>query len=826
MTPLSLDGTWELHRKDAPGETFPAPVPGCVHDALLQAGKIPSPFFRYDERASQWVGEADWVYERSFEVSADYLREESIWLVSEGLDTFATVFLNGEQVGQTDNMFRTHRWDVRALLRVGGNHLRVEFASVIPYMRRKTEERLLPAWNEPSAGHWWGVNGRGYVRKQACQFGWDWGPMCVSAGIWQTMRLEAWSRARIEDWQVRQEHAEGAVRLVVSTAVEAARPEGLRLKVSASCGEEVAAQEKELSGREGSGELLIENPRLWWPNGLGEQPLYRLEIWLEDERGAELDRVSRRIGLRRLELIREPDAFGTSFVFAANGVRFFAKGSNWIPLDQYPSSQNLGRYEPLLRSAAEAHMNMMRVWGGGYYSHDAFYDLCDELGICVWQDMMFGCGAYPTWDQAFLDNVHAETLDNVRRLRHRASLALWCGNNELEMGFVAEEWSSAKMSWDSYRQLFEQVIPAALAQADPLTPYIPGSPHSSGAERETHDSPLSGDLHLWEIWFAHSPFEAYRKYPHRFVSEFGFQSFPEPRTVASFTRPAERRINSPVMEYHERSQPGVGMILYQLMDWFTLPESFDDTLFLSQLTQAIGLKTGIEHWRRNWPQTSGATYWQLNDCWPAPTWSSIDVHGRWKALHYFAKRFFAPVLISGLENAAAGTVEAHANNDHPHPVAGSFVATVTDAAGQTLLTHRQEVVLPPLSAQSLHVLELRTLLEKHGKENLLVWLEWTQPDGGNSANLVLFARPKTLLLEPPGLRFAVAADGESFAVEVRADKAALWVWLELDGADCRFSDNFFPLRPDAPRTVMARPEAALSPEEFQARVRVRCVNET
>ena len=829
MKTFSLNGVWQLHRADAPGEVLTAPVPGCVHDALLDHNKIPHPFYRFNERDSQWVGWKNWSYEREFDAPAELLREEHVVLACDGLDTFATVFVNGREIARTDNMFRSYEWDVRSVLTPGKNKIRIEFESVLPFMKKMSDERLLPAWNEPSAGSWWGYNGRGYVRKQACQFGWDWGQMCVSSGIWRDIALRAWSRARIDDWTVLQDHSmPGKVGLTVSVKAACARADGLRAEVALKFQNEIVARGESPLTADGRGEIVlnIDNPRLWWPNGLGDQPLYEIEITLSGSPGDLLDRVTKRIGLRTLVLIREPDAHGTSFHFAANGVRFFAKGSNWIPLDQYPSSRNLDRYDSLLAGAADARMNMMRVWGGGYYSHDEFYDRCDELGICVWQDMMFGCGTYPTWDKAFMENVYAETVDNVKRLRHRACLALWCGNNELEMGFCADEWSDKKMSWDSYLELFEKLIPAALNAADPHTAYIPGSPHSSGEERRINDSPKSGDLHLWEIWFGHSPFENYRNYPHRFVSEFGFQSFPDPRTVAAFTEPGDRRVNSPVMEYHERSQPKVNMILHQLMDWFQLPESFDDTLWLSQITHGIGLKTGIEHWRRNWPQTGGATYWQINDCWPAPTWASIDVFGRWKALHYFAKRFFEPVLITGLENKADGTVAVHVNNDHNRIVTGTIRMLVTDLDGATLREESWEHAAPAVSSTHSRTIDLAGLPAAHGGENLLVWLDFLADEKCLSQNLVLFARPKTFALNDPLPVIEATEKQGAFHLKITVEKPALWAWLTLEDIDCRFSDNFNSIRPGHAWKIEAVPALPVGLDEFRRRLRFHSIFDT
>lgn len=827
MTSLELTDGWFLGSGDGRIVGLPAPVPGCVHDALLAAGAIPDIAWRFNERECQWVGEQDWIYERHFDLSDDLLANDNIELVCEGLDTLCDVTLNGAEVASTDNMFRRYSWDVKRFARAGHNLLRLRFRSVLPVIRARSAERLLPAWNELEPGRHWGHVGRGYVRKQACQFGWDWGPVTVSAGPYLPVRIVAWSKARLEDWRTEQRHEDGRVTVTVHTTLAGPTFRGMRVRAALQHRTtRVAAEADVAPDGTASVELVVTAPHLWWPAGFGAQPLYTLTVQALGADSRVLDGIDARLGLRTLRWATEPDEHGRPFALEVNGRRVFATGANVIPLDQYPSSQGLERYRTLLRDARDANLFLLRVWGGGYYLHDAFYDLCDELGLCVWQDMMFGCGTYPVWDDAFVGNVARETADAARRLRHHACLALWCGNNELEAGLTGDTWTDKTMSWADYVKLFEDVIPAALRTADPVTHYIPGSPHSGPEERRDGNSPRSGDCHLWEIWFSNAPFENYRNYPHRFLSEFGFQSFPHPATTASFTLPADRAFNTPVMEFHERSQPGVRRVLEILADWFRLPDSFEDQAWLTQIVHGLGMKIGVEHWRQTWPRCAGATYWQLNDVWPGVTWSSIDGGGRWKALQWMARRFFAPVLVSGREDVATGVVRVHVHNNTLAPVSGEVVALVTTVSGQEVVERRVPVRLEALEGVWAVDVDVAQAIAVQGADNLIVWLFLESGGDVVGSNVVLLARPRLLRWIDPGLVGDVVPAGNRYRVRLRAARPALWAWVDLGSVVFRASDNFVCVHPDRPVEIDIEPATAIGLEEFHARLRVRSVWDT
>lgn len=815
-----LHQNWTLHQQEK-GISCPAIVPGSVHDSLKNAGLIPDAHHGYAEKDQKWVGRVDWTYETEFEVAPDMLRHERIELCFEGIDTYATIWLNDIEIGKSCSMYRSWTFDVANVIRPGKNSLRVEISNVYDRMRAGTEARHLPAWNEIEHTKVWGPTGRGYIRKQACQFGWDWGPQCPSAGIWLPVYLNAWSTDRIDDWRLEQRHQpDGSVDLAISLRPTTGRD--LSVESQITLGDQIVAGTRDEFYGGWEWTPKIEKPQIWWPNGMGAQPLYTLTIILRDPEGKELDRIEKRIGLRTLELCREPDEYGTAFRFIVNGRPFFSKGSNWIPLDADPSSQDLERrYRRDLESARDAHMNMLRVWGGGFFAHDIFYDLCDEFGILVWQDFMFGCGTYPVWDRDFRQIVWEEVVDIATRLRHRACLACWCGNNELEMGFTGERWKPNEgdemgdMAWSSYLDLFERILPSALALADPDTPYIPGSPHSAEAERREQASPKSGDLHLWEVWFSDADFENYRNYPHRFLSEFGFQSFPDIRTLREFAPDeAALSVHSEWMNFRQRSQPGNARIEEITKRWFggTAADDFARFCTLSQIVQGEGLRIGIEYWRSKFPQVNGATYWQINDRWAAPTWATLDVLGHYKASHYIVKRFFSPVRVTALENVDRGILDISVINDLPHALSGQVVLTVFSTSGEVM--HKKTHCLEARGESASSSLPTTNLKEILGDdwvpEKIICWLTFhpDDPQQPGSENMMLFTRPGRL----EGLSRAEfdwdlreERDGPEprTCLTIRnGDHPALWTYADHPDLRFRADDQFFHMRPREERTII------------------------
>ncbi len=825
MTAIDLNGRWQATQAGKDGVSVQASVPGNIHGDLLAAGRIPDPYYRDNEALVQWIGESDWVYERVFDADANVLAHERVVLECDGLDTIATVRVNGRTVGAADNQYRTWAFDVKPALRAGTNTISVHFTSPLKYaVARAKGQRKLPAWGVGQHK----VNSGAWIRKQPCNFGWDWGPALTTVGIWRDIRIVGYSVARLTDLHIAQEHRGKAVTLTVSVACETTGRGQLAALVAVTHdGRGVAGGTVEIGRGRGVATLRIAEPRLWWPNGMGGQPLYDVEVVLLDGKGECRGSLRRRIGLRTLDVVRKADAWGESFCFAVNGKRFFAKGANWIPADAILSRLTYDDYWRLLGDAAAAHMNVVRVWGGGIYEHDVFYDLCDEMGLCVWQDFMFACATYPTFDDDFMATVEREAVDNVKRLRHHASLALWCGNNELEQGLVRDGgWTDGHMSWEDYGKLFDKLLPKVVARHDPQRAYWPCSPHSPLGDRHKHSDPRWGDAHLWDVWHGRQPFEWYRGTFHRFVSEFGFQSFTEPRVTAGYTAPDDRNITSPVMEWHQRSGIGNTAIMQYMLSWFRMPRNFEMTLWLSQILQGVAIKYAVEHWRRNMPRCMGAIYWQLNDCWPVASWASIDYAGNWKALHYAAKEFFAPVLVSGVEDPAKGTVTVHVSNDRVAAVEGRLVWTLTNVAGDVLVQDAFDVHVGERSAKKVKTLDLREPLARYGARDLMVWLSLVSDATVESRNLVLFVKPKAVeWLEPEFGVKARAVDDTTFAVTLRVARPALWVWLDA-GAGAHCGDNFFAMRPGEEIEIEVVTPAPASAADMEKRIKVRSLRDT
>ncbi|RAK07882.1 beta-mannosidase [Halanaerobium saccharolyticum] len=826
MKKISLNGKWQLNQTEQE-QFINAEVPGCVHTDLIAAGEIDDPFYRNNEEKVMWIGESDWDYSRKFSLGSEFISARKIILSAQGLDTLAEIFLNGEQVAATNNMYRKWEFEVQDYLREGENEIRVHFNSPLPYLRKKDKEFHIPAWSVGDHR----LHGGGWLRKQPSNFGWDWGPMLVTMGIWKDIDLFALNTARIEEIKVEQNHLEsGSVDLDIDLITEKIAAENLEVKVDFSqSGESIYQNNFEIEGEKAKIEFEVENPELWWPNGMGEQPLYDLEISIFDSGGQKLDSVEKKIGLRELKLITEDDQWGQSFKFAANGKEFFAKGANWIPADAFVSRVERNDYRQLLESAAAANMNMLRVWGGGLYEKDEFYEICDELGLTVWQDFIFACGTYPSFDDDFMANVKIEAEENVKRIRHHASLALWCGNNEIEQGIAAQEWNNEEitMPWDDYQKLFDQLLPEVVADHDPQTDYWPGSPHSPKGDRNDFNNPDWGDAHLWDVWHGKKPFEWYRTCEHRFNSEFGFQSFPEPETVAEYTEAEDRNITSYVMEHHQRSGIGNTTIMQYMLDWFKLPEGFENILWTSQILQGLGIKYAVENWRRNMPRAMGTLYWQLNDNWPVASWSSLDYHGRWKALHYMAKKFYAPIIISGIENNEDAAVEIHVTSDKFENIKGQVNWQLRDVSGQLILENSFETEIKAESNQLLRTLELQDYVNQYGIRDLMLWLE-LEVDGEIIAdNFVSFAKPKHMQLKNPRIKAEVEAINEQkFSISCKSQNTALWTWLELKDIEADFTDNFFHLYPGRKINLEIKTYKKMSAAEVKEKLKIRSLIDT
>ncbi|MDQ5835413.1 MAG: glycoside hydrolase family 2 protein [Acidobacteriota bacterium] len=814
---IFLHAGWKF-REAGKGEWRAATVPGCVHTDLLADKLIVDPFYRDDEPKLQWIGKTDWEYQTTFDAPPGLLQREHVELVFEGLDTYATVTLNGSVLLEADNMFRTWRVDAKRLLKPGANTLHVTFRSpvneVLPLMAKMSYQ--LPASNDQ------GEKTSPFTRKAPYQYGWDWGPRFVTSGIWRPVSLEAWDAARVESLRVVQnqlgrDSAQMTAEVEVVSTGE--RDATVVIENLTDKGATPARQPLKLAAGKNkvAVNFTINQPRLWWPNGMGEHTLYELRARLLIG-GRQVDESSARTGLRTVELRQQPDKDGKSFTFVVNGVPVFMKGANWIPADSFPTRMTRERYRQLVESARDARMNMLRVWGGGIYESDDFYELCDEMGILVWQEFMFACSMYPG-DPAFLDSVRAEAADNVKRLRNHPSIVIWCGNNEIETAWQHWGWKQnlpAKL-WDDYKKIFHGVLPEVVAEYDPARPYWPSSP-SSNLEDDP-DSQRMGDVHYWEVWHAAKPFTEYEKQHPRFMSEYGFQSFPQVETVNAYTTASDRDIQSPVMLAHQKHPRGNQLIREYMLREYPEPKDFDSFLYVSQVLQAEGIKVGAEHLRRIMPHNMGSLYWQLDDCWPVASWSSIDYFGRWKALQYYARRFYNDLLVSPhLEN---NNVEFYVVSDRTQATPAELSVALRDFDGHALSENRRSVEVAALASKSYLSLSPDELLR--GRDPKTVFLDCELRVGGQviSSNRLFFRPFKELQLPSPRVTTDVARTRGGFTVTLKSDRVARAVYLSAEGLDGAFSDNYFDLIPGKEVKVEFRARRPPAPAEFRARLKAR-----
>lgn len=766
MKTISLNGIWKMQ---GAGFECEGTVPGSVYSFLLDKGLMEDPFYGMNELDAFKLLDNEFTFTKTFDFTPT---GDKVLLHCDGLDTLCDIYVNGTHIAYTDNMHRTYEFDVTSLLKTGENTISVLFHPPVPYITEKQKGETL---YEP----WHCLQGAGHIRKAHCMLGWDWGPRLPDAGIWKDISLLVLDSARITDFHILQRHENGRVFLTPNVITDKAAE--VTVTVTTPNGEtyEIPANQ----------ETEIPNPQLWWPNGLGEQPLYTLT--------AECcgDAQSKRIGLRTLKLIREKDKYGECFCHEVNGVRFFAMGADYIPEDNILTRATPDKTYKLIRQCRDANFNAIRVWGGGIYPRDAFFDACDEMGIVVFQDMMVACVTLSTTEE-MKANFKAELYDNLRRIRHHASIALISGNNEVEEMYI--NWlEKIPHLAKSYLGIYEDMVPEIVRELCPYIPYVPSSPSSCGHFLDPRNENY-GDSHYWAVWHDNKPYKEYRNHYFRYLSEFGFQSFPCEKTIHAVTPPEERNIFSRVMEMHQRNGVANGKILNYLSQTYQYPSEFGTLLYASQLLQAEAMRYGVEHLRRNRGRCMGALYWQLNDIWPTASWSSVDYYGRLKALHYVAKRFYNPIMIScketgewdarefpttdprvGFETKAQLCVTNETRGD----VTGEAVWALRDGTGKVLKEGKTSVRVPALSSVWLEEMDFC----KTDVDNTYMSFAFVVDGEAVSEGTVLFTVPKYFRFQNPNLRYEIKGD----ELTVYADSYAQYV--EIDSPDCDFvlSDNYF-----------------------------------
>lgn len=788
MNAIDLAGDWVL-RDDSGKHSTNMQVPGDAINALHCAGLIPDPYWGRNEYDLRWISERDWTLTRTFD-----LESTDFHLVLGELDTVAKVLVNGEQVLDADNAFRLYQVDVSSALCVGTNELEIQFRS--PIHAAGEEQANQPFFvpyhtqNNPL------FNGN-MLRKQQCDFGWDWNIALAPFGLYGEVYLEPKRSLRIDAVTVRQTHHDGAVDVDVHAQL---RAEVTNLTPFTICLGDTKVSGLVMPGTQTvAATLTIENPDLWWPAGLGSQPLHTLTVKLGEEVATRL------IGLRSMELVSEPDEVGRSFKMQVNGQDVFARGANWIPADALAGRITQEAVRDLLKSAVAANMNMIRVWGGGRYEPDWFYDMCDELGLMVWQDFMFACNLYPCTDD-FLRNVAQEVRQQASRLHHHACLALWCGDNEV-LGALTWFPESVK-DRDRYLVAYDRLnrsIETNLKAIDPQANWWPSSPSPGPLSfgDAWHDD-SSGDMHFWSVWHEGRDFDHYRDVAPRFCSEFGFQSYPSMPVIKRFASPEDFNIASPVMESHQKNKGGNARIAETMFRYFRFPVNFESFVYLSQVQQGIAIKTAVTHWRMLKPHCMGTLFWQLNDSWPVCSWSSLNHGGSWKLLHHMAQHFYSPVMATLVPDGDQLLVKAV--NDTRDPVKLALEVLALSVTGQTRQLAVSSVEVPIDSAVNPLVLECAALMPDE-----LVLMRWASEDGQGGTDLHAPKPLKAYNLKPSGLTFATQQDGDQTILTFKSTAAAFFVAVEAD-VPGRFTDNGFHVLPDGPVEIRFTPrEVCMQP---------------
>ena len=810
---------------------YPATVPGVVHTDLLQNKIIEDPFFRLNERGLQWIDKEDWVYETCFTLAAGMMRKENMELVFEGLDTYADVYLNDECILKADNMFRRWSIPVRQYIREENNILKVYFHSPVKIDVPKWDALpyQYPASNDQSEnGGLFNKKISIFARKAGYHYGWDWGPRLVTSGIWRPVYIRAWSDLRINDVFIEQKEV-GAGRAVIAGHVELDADKDMN-GVLVTITDEVTGRvlgEWQADLKRGTNRVTVDfvlhKPKLWWSNGLGEPFLYRFRTDIIAG-GELLDSKTERVGIRSLKVVHQPDKDGHTFYIELNGRPVFAKGANYIPSDNFLPRVTPENYKRTILDAAGVNMNMLRVWGGGIYENDVFYDLCDEYGIMIWQDFMFACSMYPA-EGALLDNIHQEAVDNVKRLRNHACIALWCGNNECQDAWLGWGWKCeierqnkeyADKIWAQYRQQYHVTLPGVVREYAPGTFYWPSSPFAFEGEMS---GTTDGDRHYWSVWHGKAPISDYDSEKSRFFSEYGFQSFPEFESVKRYAPyPEDWDIRSEVMMSHQRGGDHAnGLIETYLLNEYKKPRDFRAFLYMNHVLQGDAIKTAIESHRRQMPYNMGTLFWQHNDCWPVASWASRDYYGRWKAQHYFARQAYRDLLVSPIADEE-GMLNIYVVSDRPASCSGTLDVKVIKLTGEIISDFRQTVKIAANTSRKLFSIELDKALKNIPKEDVFIYARLTDKNKNIYSNQYFLVKQKEVNYPKVSITRDIKPVEGGFEVTLKSDYFARAVFLSTGDAESSFSDNYFDILPGTPVSVVIYTVLSQSMLEKQLKV--------
>ena len=813
---------------------YPATVPGVVHTDLLQNKIIEDPFFRLNERGLQWIDKEDWVYETCFTLAAGMMRKENMELVFEGLDTYADVYLNDECILKADNMFRRWSIPIRQYIREENNILKVYFHSPIKIDVPKWDALpyQYPASNDQSEnGGLFNKKISIFARKAGYHYGWDWGPRLVTSGIWRPVYIRAWSDLRINDVFIEQKEV-GAGRAVIAGHVELDADKDMD-GVLVTITDEVTGRvlgEWQADLKRGTNRVTVDfvlhKPKLWWSNGLGEPFLYRFRTDIIAG-GELLDSKTERVGIRSLKVVHQPDKDGHTFYIELNGRPVFAKGANYIPSDNFLPRVTPENYKKTILDAAGVNMNMLRVWGGGIYENDVFYDLCDEYGIMIWQDFMFACSMYPA-EGALLDNIHQEAVDNVKRLRNHACIALWCGNNECQDAWLGWGWKCeierqnkeyADKIWAQYRQQYHVTLPGVVREYAPGTFYWPSSPFAFEGEMS---GTTDGDRHYWSVWHGKAPISDYDSEKSRFFSEYGFQSFPEFESVKRYAPyPEDWDIRSEVMMSHQRGGDHANeLIETYLLNEYKKPRDFRAFLYMNHVLQGDAIKTAIESHRRQMPYNMGTLFWQHNDCWPVASWASRDYYGRWKAQHYYVRKAYDDILISPV--VEGDDLKVYAVSDRLENTSGRLQLQVCQFDGTVVHHWDKSVGISGNDSRVCFSAPLAKLLEGANRGTVYVRVDYTDKSGRVYHNNYCLGKQKDMDYPKVDLQTEVRSIEGGYEVTVSADKFARAVCLSVADNESVYSDNYFDVQPKSSVQVQVR--TRLSAEAFNGSLRLTCLN--